>query len=113
MQLRSIFSYFPTRKLDDKDILEGVDVVIAPEGSEWAPYHASYAENKASLTNTKGEMCPPMYARKEFVDNDNYASIDSILVMEDAVDRYDKDAVVAAFNVQDVDFKNKRDVQIG
>ena len=58
-------------------------------------------------------MCPPMYERKEFVNYDDYANIDSILVMEDAVDRYDTDAVVAAFNVQDVDFKNKREVQIG
>ena len=54
-----------------------------------------------------------MYERKEFVNYDDYANIDSILVMEDAVDRYDTDAVVAAFNVQDVDFKNKREVQIG
>ena len=108
MQLRSIFSYFPTRKPDKEDILEGVDVVVTPKGSEWALYDASYAENESALTNAKGEMCPPMYERKEFVNYDDYANIDSILVMEDAVDRYDTDDVVAAFNVQDVDFKNKR-----
>ena len=34
MQLFSIFSYFPTRKPDEEDILEGVDVVVTPEGSE-------------------------------------------------------------------------------
>ena len=113
IQLRSIFSYFPTRKPDEEDILEGVDVVVTPKGSEWAPYDASYAENESALTNAKGEMCPPMYERKEFVNYDDYANIDSILVVEDAVDRYDTDAVVAAFNVQDVDFKNKREVQIG
>ena len=102
MQLRSIFSYFPTRKPDEEDILEGVDVVVTPEGSEWALYDASYAENESALTNAKGEMCPPMYEGKEFVNYDDYANIDSILVMEDAV--------VAAFNVQDVNFKNKREV---
>ena len=41
IQLRSIFSYFPTRKPDEEDILEDVDVVVTPEGSEWAPYDAS------------------------------------------------------------------------
>ena len=30
---------------DEEDILEGVDVVVTPEGSELAPYDASYAEN--------------------------------------------------------------------
>ena len=88
-------------------------MVVTPEGSEWAPYDVSYAENESALTNAKGEMCPPMYERKEFVNYDDYANIDYILVMEDAVDRYDTDAVVAVFNVQDVDFKNKREVQIG
>ena len=44
---------------------------------------------------------------------DDFANIYLTLVMEDAVDRYDKDAVIAAFDIQDVDFKCKREVQIG
>ena len=72
-------------------------MVVTPEASEWAPYDVSYAKNESALTNAKWEMCPPMYERKEFVNYDDYANIDSILVMEDAVDRYDNDAVAVSY----------------
>ena len=62
MELRSIFSYFPTRKPDEEDILEGVDVVVTPKGLEWDPYDASYAENESALTNAK-EKCVPLCMR--------------------------------------------------
>ena len=104
MHLQSIFSYFPTRKPDEEDIEDGVVVFITPEGVTWEPYDESYADNEAALTNKKGEMLPPSYELKEFVTEEDYPNIDSVMVMNDAVNRHDRDAVIATFAVQDVDF---------
>ena len=49
-------------------------------------------------------MRPPKYELKEFVTEEDYPNIDSVLVMNDAVNRHDRDAVIAAFAIQDVDF---------
>ena len=58
MNLRSIFSYFPTKKPDEDDIEDGTVVVMTPVGAIWEPYDESYASNEAPLTNNKGEMRP-------------------------------------------------------
>ena len=106
MQLRSIFSYFPSRRPSEKDIEDGVIVVITPEGATWEPYDLNFAANKASMTNNKGEMRPPMYEHKEFVEEEDfYANLYSIMVMKDPVDHFHTDAVISTFAVQDVDFK--------
>ena len=104
MNLRSIFSYFPTRKPDEEDIKDGVVVVMTPEGAVWEPYDESYTSNEASLTYHMGEIRPPKYELKELITEEDYLNIDSVLVMNDAVNRYDRDAVIAAFAIQDVDF---------
>ena len=49
-------------------------------------------------------MQPPKYELKEFVTEEDYLNIDAVLAMPDAVNRYDRDAVIAAFAIQDVDF---------
>ena len=41
---------------------------------------------------------------KEFVTEEDYPNIDSVLVMNDAANRHNRDAVIAAFAVQEVDF---------
>ena len=49
-------------------------------------------------------MRSPKYELKEFVTEEDYPNIDSVLVMKDAVKRHDRDAVIATFAIQDVDF---------
>ena len=49
-------------------------------------------------------MRPPKYELKEFVTEEDYPNTDAVLVMPDAVNRHDRDAVIAAFVIQDVDF---------
>ena len=49
---------------------------------------------------------------KEFVTKDDYPNIDSVLVMNDAVNRHNRDAVITAFVVQEVDF-GENDIGIG
>ena len=44
-------------------------------------------------------MRPPKYELKEFVTEDDYPSIDSVLVMNDTVNRHDRDAVIAGFAI--------------
>ena len=104
MSLLRIFSYFPTRKPDEEYIEDGVVVVMTPEGAIWKPYGKSYVSNEASLTNNKGKMRPPKYKLKEFVTKNNYPNIDSTMMMDDAVNRHDRDAVIAIFTVQNADF---------
>ena len=77
---------------------------MTPEGVTWEPYDKSYADNEPALTNNKGEMLPPRYELKEFVTEEDYPKINLVMGMDDAVNRHDKDAVIAVFAVQDVDF---------
>ena len=113
MQIRSIFSYFLTRKPFNEDFEEGVTVVITPEGAIWDAYDQNYADNEQSMTNRKGELHPPMYKPKEFVGEDDHANINSILVMDDNVYQHNQDAVIAAFDEHDVDFLTEKDLDIG
>ena len=112
MNLWSIFSYFPTQKPDEKDTEDDVVVVITPEGTIWEPYDKSYVSNEAALTNSKGEMQLPKYKFKELVIKDDYPNIDSVMVINNAVNRHNRDAIIAAFSVQDVDF-DENDIGIG
>ena len=52
-----------------------------------------------------------MYKLKEFVTDDDYPNIESIMVINNAVNMHDRDAVIAAFAVQDEDF-NENDIAI-
>ena len=54
LQLRSVFWSFKTRTPDEDNVMDGVVVVMTPEGETWEPYDESYVENERSLTNTKG-----------------------------------------------------------
>ena len=63
-------------------------MVMTPEGAVWEPYDKSYASNEASLTNHRGEMRPPKYELKKIVTEEDYPNIDSVLVMNDAVNRH-------------------------
>ena len=46
MQIRSTFSYFPTRIPFDDDFEDGVVVVITPEGPSWDAYDETFANNE-------------------------------------------------------------------
>jgi hypothetical protein len=64
LHLRSIFSYFVTRKPTDDDLSDGIPVLISPDAEVWQPYCPTYAENEESLMNAKGELHPPMYKQQ-------------------------------------------------
>ena len=49
-------------------------------------------------------MRPLKYELEEFVTEEDYPNMDSVLVMNDIVNRHDRDAVITTFAVQDVDF---------
>lgn len=51
LQLRSIFSYFPSRKPNNDDLDDGVLVPITPDGPTWDAYDQTYADNERSMTN--------------------------------------------------------------
>ena len=44
------------------------------------------------------------YESKEIVTEEDYPNIDSVMVTNDAVNRHDRDAIIATFAVQNVDF---------
>ena len=81
-------------------------VVMTPEGVTWDAYDQNYADNERSMTNRKGKLCPPKYVLKKFVEEDDLANLNSIMVF-DNVNRCDKDAVITAFDAQDVEFIKK------
>ena len=113
MQIRSTFSYFPTRKPFDNDFEDGVMVVITPKGATWDAYDRTFADNERSMTNKKGELCPPMYKHKEFVEEDDHVNINSILVIDNNVNRYNVDTVIAAIKTQYVDFQTEKELNLG
>ena len=86
-------------------------VFMTPDGPTWDAYDQTYADNERSLTNKKGELCPPKYVQKEFIGEDDLANINSIMAF-DNVNRCDKDAVIAAFDAQDVEF-NEEEIDLG
>ena len=110
MQLRSIFSYFLSRKPNKDDLEDGVIVVMIPEGATWDAYDQNFTDNKRSMTNRKGELRPPKYLHKEFIGDDDLININLIMVFN-TVNCCDKDAVVAAFDVQDMKFI-KEDIDV-
>ena len=57
-------------------------------------------------------MRPPKYELKEFATEDDSPNIDSIMVMDDAVNRHNRDVINTAFAGPDVDF-DKNDIGIG
>ena len=46
MQLRSIFSYFLTRKPFEDDIEDGVVIVMTPEEETWDAHDQNFANNE-------------------------------------------------------------------
>ena len=54
-----------------------------------------------------------MYKHKEFVGEDDHANINSILVLDDNVVRYDVEAVIASIQSQDVDFQSRKELDLG
>ena len=57
-------------------------------------------------------MRPPKYELEEFVTEDDYTNIDSVMVMNDAVNRHDRDTVITSFAVKDADF-DENDIDNG
>ena len=104
--MNHIFSYFLSRNPNVEDLDDGVVVVISPKGSTWDAYDQNFADNERSMTNRKGALRPLKYVHKEFVGEDDLANIKSIMAF-DTVNRCDNDAVIAAFDAQDVKFTEK------
>ena len=67
LQLRSIFSYFPSRKPNNSDLDDSVVVAITPDGPTWDAYDPAFADNERSMTNFRGQIRPSKYKQKEFV----------------------------------------------
>ena len=97
MQVKSIFSYFPSRKPNVDDLDDGVVVTMTPEGSIWDAYDQNFADNERSMFNWREELRPPKYVHKEFVGENGLANINWIMAF-DTVNRYDMDDVIAAFD---------------
>lgn len=113
LQLRSIFSYFPSRKPNDSNLDDGVMVAITPDGPTWDAYDPTYADNERSMTNSCGQMRSPKYKQKEFVEEEDIANINSIMAF-DTVNRCDEDAVIAAFKAQEKDIAfTEKEINVG
>ena len=67
---------FHTWKLFEEDFEDGVVVIITPEGIPWNPCDKTYAHNKPSMTNAKGDLLPSEYIHHKLIVNDDYPSID-------------------------------------
>ena len=97
--------------MDDLD--DGVEVTITPDSPMWDAYDQTYADNERSMTNFRGQLRPPRYVHKEFVEKDIIANINSIMAF-DTVNRCDKDTVIATFkaHAKNIAFTEK-EINIG
>ena len=111
MQLKSIFSYFPTQKPNLDDLDDGIEVMLTPEGPSWDAYDQTFVDNRRSMTNRHGHLRPSTYVHKDFVEEDDIANINSIMVF-DNINHCNKDAIIAAFEAQEVAF-TKEEIDIG
>ena len=112
MKIRSTFSYFDTRKPTKDDFDVGIPILLTPESAEWDPYDQSFEEKEISLMNWKGEIDPPLYKHLEMIEEDDYPSIAAVIGQEEMINRKDLDAVIAAFEAQDVDFINEDETAV-
>ena len=72
--------------------------LITPEGA-WNPYDETFAENEASLTDTRGYLLPNSYIHREIIVDENCPSIESVLAMNNPIDRFDTQGVVLAVSL--------------
>ena len=93
------------------DLYDGVEVTLTPEGPLWDAYDQTFTDNERSMTYRCGQLCPSTCVHKVFVENDDIANINSIMGF-DTVNRYDKDAVIAPFEAQEVAF-TEEEIGIG
>ena len=88
-------------------------MTITPDCPTWDAYDQTYADNERSMTNSCGQMCPPKYVQKEFVEEDDIANINSMMAF-DTVNRCDEDAVIAALEAQEKDIAfTEKEIDIG
>ena len=86
LSLDGTFSTFNTRKHTDDDILNGIVVVITPEGSSWNPYCDSYDENKDSMTNAVGDLLPSKYIHRELIMDEDIRALMQYLAWRVSID---------------------------
>ena len=63
LQLGGIFSYFPTRALNEDEMEDPGQykaVFLSPDAESWEPYEESYAINEDSYLYSRGGMVYPM-----------------------------------------------------
>ena len=89
LELDGVFSVFNTRAPEPDDLENGIIVTITPEGRNWNPYCEVYAENEASMTDNRGDILPSQYIHQDLIVEDDYPSIDSVLMSNEAIDRKD------------------------
>ena len=65
--------------MDDLD--DGVEVTITPDGPICDAYDQTYADNERSTTIFRGQLRPPRYIHKDFVEEDDIANINSIMAL--------------------------------
>ena len=76
-----IFSYFPSRKPNDKDLEDCKFVLLTPDGPEWNPHSDSYARNEEQYLDWKGEIIPPKDRQHVLIeDSDSDAFLGSLNV---------------------------------
>lgn len=56
LSLSGIFSYFHTRKPDEKELFECKKLFLTPDSNDWNPHCASFATNEESMLNFRGEI---------------------------------------------------------
>ena len=75
LQLRGIFSYFPTRALEKSEIESCDDfesICLTPEGKEWNPNDSHWEEEEAKYLDPQGNLVwpPPAKKRKLLLDDE-------------------------------------------
>ena len=78
--LNGIFSSFPTRRPTTQDLIDGIPVLITPEGPTWNPYSNSYKQNDDSHLDWKWGILDRRYHNKALL-NESYEplNIESVI----------------------------------
>ena len=68
MSLWGIFSYFPTSKPSEQDMVESEEVYMMTP-TKWNPHQSTYAENEENMLDWEGNMVERRYRQKVFLSN--------------------------------------------
>ena len=75
LALWGTFSYFPSRKPTQEDLVDCDYILLTPDGPDWNPHTDVYARNEEQFLDWQGEIIQPKERRKILIEDSDEADV--------------------------------------